>query len=108
MVNYRESTSNSNEVVLSISGLSLIRSVLLKHISMMQALRSHTFEVFVSLTQCIRFYGHVLCLTFINKDIYQQLFNDVIIMGQVHHSQNYSEVTISDRERSRVCRLVHF
>ena len=41
---------NSDDLIMSISGLSLIRTVLFKHLSMMRALRSHTFEAFVSFT----------------------------------------------------------
>lgn len=101
---------NSDDLIMSISGLSLIRTVLFKHLSMMRALRSHTFEAFVSFTQCVRFYGHVVCSVFIHKDTYHQIFNDVIIYGAAYNQQAKSTgfFAITDRERSRVCRLVHF
>lgn len=95
---------------MSISGLSLVRTVLYKHLSMMRALRGHTFEVFVSFTQCVRFYGHVVCSVFIHKDTYHQLINDVILYGAAYSQQAKTRglFTITDRERSRVCKLVHF
>lgn len=100
----------SEELIMSISGLSLIRTVLFKHLSMMRALRSQTFEAFVSFTQCVRFYGHVVCAVFIHKDTYHQIFNDVIMYGTAPNQQAKAtgHFSITDRERSRVCRLLHF
>lgn len=78
---------NTDELIMSISGLSIVRTVLYKHLQMMRALRSHTFEVFVSFTQCVRFYGHVVSSIFIHKDTYNQIINDVIIYGAAYSQQ---------------------
>lgn len=113
--NARKSASESkdlsaDELVMSMSGLTMIRTVLYKHLQLMRALRSHTFEVFVSFTQCVRFYGHVVCSVFIHKDTYNQMINDVILYGAAYSQQakTAGQFNITDRERSRVCKLVHF
>ena len=94
---------------MSISGLSIVRTVLYKHIQMMRSLRSNSFEVFVSFSQFVRFYGHVVSSIFIHKDTYNQIINDVIIYGAAYSQQAKAMrlFNITDRERSRVCKHVH-
>jgi len=79
--------SPANDLIMSISGLSIVRTVLYKHIQMMRSLRSNSFEVFVSFSQFVRFYGHVVSSIFIHKDTYNQLVNDVIMYGVTHSQQ---------------------
>ena len=76
------------EHVVSISGLNMVRQIILKHLEFMCVCRSHSFEVFVSLSNLIKFYTYVIANAFMTKATYDLLMNDVIMYGTFQPLQN--------------------
>ena len=56
----------SPDIVISISGINMIKGIVIKHTELMAVCQSHSFEVFVSLTNLIRYYTFCVTCVFIS------------------------------------------
>lgn len=80
------SKSRSNSIlkitsnhVLSISGINIVKLILLKHIEVMILCQSNVFELFVSCSNLMRFYQFIAFNTFVGPHQYESLMQDVIM-----------------------------
>lgn len=77
--------------VLSISGINMVKSILFKHIELMTICQSHSFEIFVSFTNLMRFYTYVITNVFMDRGVYDLLMNDIIMYGQLNQQNTGSQ-----------------
>ena len=73
----------TSEHVIAISGINMVKSILLKHIELMSICQSQCFEIFVSFTNLMRFYTYVISNVFSSREIYELLMNDILMYGYV-------------------------
>ena len=87
--------------VLSISGINIIKRIIIKHIELMTVCRSHCFEIFVSLTNLLRFYTYIVANVFVGKTNFNVLYNDVILYGYYPDSEGNAEMVFTDEDLDR-------
>lgn len=51
----------------------------MKHIELMAVCQSHSFEIFVSLSNLVRFYTYIVTNVFIGRGLYNHLIQDVVM-----------------------------
>lgn len=64
------------EKVLSISGINMVKTIIMRHVELMAVCQSHSFEVFVSLANLMRFYSYIVGNVFIGRNKYQNLVQE--------------------------------
>ena len=72
----------SSDKVISISGINMVKKIVMKHVEMMAVCQSHSFELFVSLTNLMSFYTYIIANVFIGRQSYSLLMNDAVIRGK--------------------------
>ena len=72
----------TSDKVLSISGINMVKKVITKHIELMSVCQSHSFELFVSLTNLVRFYAYIVTSVFVPSQRYNRLLNDAMMTGK--------------------------
>ena len=87
--------------VLSISGINIKKRIIIKHIELMKVWRSNSFEIFVSLTNLLRFYIYIVANVFVGKTNFNVLVNDVILYGYYPDSEGNAEMVFTDEELDR-------
>tara|TARA_B110000285_G_C14939913_1_gene521502 strand:- start:193 stop:747 length:555 start_codon:yes stop_codon:yes gene_type:complete len=80
----------TNKDVLSISGINMVKRILLKHLELMAVCQSHSFDIFVSLTNLFRFYTYIVANVFLGRSSYDTLLNDVIMFGYYPDSEGHA------------------
>jgi len=91
----------TNKDVLSISGINMVKRILLKHLELMAVCQSHSFDIFVSLTNLLRFYTYIVANVFLGRSSYDTLMNDVIMFGYYPDSEGHTEMVFTDEEKDR-------
>ena len=71
----------TSEHVIAISGINMVKSILLKHIELMSICQCQCFEIFVSFTNLMRFYTYIITNVFTGKTTYQLLMGDILMYG---------------------------
>jgi hypothetical protein len=59
--------------VISISGINMVKQIIMKHIELMAVCQSHSFEIFVSLSNLVRFYTYIVTNVFVGRKLYNLL-----------------------------------
>lgn len=91
----------TNKDVLSISGINMVKRILLKHLELMAVCQSHSFDIFVSLTNLLRFYTYIVANVFLCRGSYNMLMNDVILFGYYPDSEGNADMVFTDEEKDR-------
>jgi hypothetical protein len=65
--------------LVSISGLNMVKKIVGRHVEMMCVCQSHSFELFVSLKDLIRFYNYVIINMLVPRGWFTLLMNDVVV-----------------------------
>lgn len=84
----------------------MAKSIILKHIELMAICQSHSFEIFVSLSNLIRFYTYIVSNVFMSKRHYDILMNDVTMYGYYPDSEGNQEMSFTGEERDRTNQLM--
>lgn len=79
----------------------MVKRIIVKHIELMSVCRSHSFEIFVSLTNLIRFYIYIIANVFMSKGSFNVLINDVVLFGYYPDSEGNAEMVFTDEEIDR-------
>ena len=79
----------------------MMKRIILKHIELMSVCRSHSFEIFVSLTNLLRFYIYIVANVFISKSNFIVLINDVILYGYYPDSEGNAEMVFTDEDKDK-------
>ena len=96
----------TNKDVLSISGINMVKRILLKHLELMAVCQSHSFDIFVSMTNLLRFYTYIVANVFLGRSSYETLMNDFIMFGYYPDSEGHGEMVFTDEETDRANQLM--
>ena len=105
----------TSKYVLSISGINMVKSILFKHIELMVICQSHSFEIFVSFTNLMRFYTYVITNVFMDRGVYDLLMNDIIMLGEYSQSNashptnmDIPQMMFSSLQKTKTNKLIQF
>lgn len=101
--------------VISTSGINMVKQIIMRHIELMAVCQSHSFEIFVSLSNLVRFYTYVVTNVFVGRKLYNYLTQDAVLHGKIvttmdagssqdtaYISQAAMKMQVSDEEKDRV------
>lgn len=54
----------------------MVKTIIMRHVELMAVCQSHSFEIFVSLANLMRFYSYIVANVFIGRNKYKNLVQD--------------------------------